>query len=477
MQQTQSFLLTYAVRFAVVALLFLGYSSVASAEVYVPVIGTYNSASSTYCISDSMLQYVFGTNNVAYTYRGNGPAGTDIETLNISYQTHTSYGSGDKSCEGGTKFTLGNWYSASNPVVDTDYFYLSFKGTANGTTTRAVAVWQYNASLGYGIPVAINDPSVLYNNCEIGQTCIASTDPYQDEQMATGTASYVVSADYYVNSDDFCGGFSSIYCTTYISMSLTPPLSTQKYEYVQEVGASDTLENITYPYNLPDSGTYTVTFTVYNRYITEWLFGSSYDPKYIYILTFYVGTPNTAAEKEAYQNELRADNYNIVSNLQDGSDDIGTTDTPGVLALALNDTVNTFLHLPPWGYVTVFNQSLQNGTTTGLSDNFTLSFATSSPLHGMTLALPMRAAVDDSISFISAVPASTDQGNMWETFLYWWEKMWYMIFIIWLISELLGLSFTGYQAKKQSGSVKMSGGQFSTARDQRNSTHTLNLKK
>jgi len=296
-------------------------------------------------------------------------------------------------------------------------------------------------------------------------TRLILTDPDVGEVLPSNTDGYFYYLEYYINDDDYC----SIWCETFIEVAIQHATGTEKYFYNLAVNQAG-LNNLTHLFTqISDQGTYVAEIRLYN----EWIFGSFRVDKIWEFRKFYVGAETPQAAIDAMASTSRQNNWNNVDIIEDGAEDIGSQESGGVIALGLRDIVSEFAHLPPWGYVVIFNEIIQNGTSTALG-TLSISFATASPAFGKTVDLNLTSGFADAIGIIRSEGVTGEFGDSFDTFLHWWELLWYTVFAIWLISTILGFNLlstvtSNKQQLDQQTRKKMT-------LDMRKKTHTINMK-
>jgi len=261
-------------------------------------------------------------------------------------------------------------------------------------------------------------------------TRVISRSPDIDETVPTTTNGIPLIVEYYVSEDDFC---SNLFCQTNISIATQGATNNEKFVYAEEVSAQGTGDISHFFTQINSSGTYIFEIKIFNNYPLI-----PTNDKLWEITKFHIGAPTSSSTLATYASSTRASGYQTVTTIEEGSEEAGTADSPGVIALGVQGIFNDFASLPPWGYIWVFNQTLQNGTTTAISD-IVVSFPTSSPAHGTTLTLPLSSGVLNSIDFINNEGFTSQYGNTFETITYWWEFFWYILFAFWVIKETAGL--------------------------------------
>jgi len=294
------------------------------------------------------------------------------------------------------------------------------------------------------LSIYAGDSNDSQNQSSVCSTCtrVISTDPSTGEYVATTTTGYMVSADYFVanglqtgsSENDFCSGLSFLrVCTTKIQINVKRADSTQVYIYAEEV-PDDGQQYIQHFFSeINSAGTYWLEIRIYNEFI-----GNNYLPSedvLYYISKFYIGTPTSQAALDSFWGTTELTERNEF--IEEGSIDPGDLTSPGLIPRLFSKTFDDFVHLPPWGYAVVFNDTLQNGTSTALG-TLTMSFPTSSVAHGKTLELPLTTGFSGAITQINANGVTTSHGNQFETFLYYWNMIWYIMFAIWIAREVMG---------------------------------------
>jgi len=312
-------------------------------------------------------------------------------------------------------------------------------------------------------------------------TCsrIISTDPYRGETLASTTSGYQVNVEYYVSDsllgeDDFCNSLFGIgICTTKISVSIKKAASIEVYTFIEEV--PDSGENLFFHFfsQVDDLGTYILETRIYNSYI-----GSSYvselnEDIVFDVRKFYVGTSTSQEDIDAYWDGRGFGER--IDLIEEGSLDVGTVTQPGTIATAFGGIAKEFLLMPPWGYITVFNETLQNGTSTAIG-TMALTFSTSSPAYGQTLSLPITGASENGIQYLRDHGVTGVNGDSWDTALYYWNLFFYIAFIIWVMREVFGL-FNGVDLGSSSQSLDLSRSRVSGGSRVDNKSSTLDLRK
>jgi len=323
-----------------------------------------------------------------------------------------------------------------------------------------------------------NDSSTQTSVCD---TCtrVISTDPSMGEYVATTTTGYMVNATYFVangvqtgsSENDFCSGLSFLrVCTTKIQINVKRADSAEVWVYAEEVPDNGQQYIQHFFSEINSAGTYWLEIRIYNQFI-----GDHYLPSeevLYYVSKFYIGTPTTQAALDSFwgTTDITARNELI----EEGSIDPGDLTSPGLIPRLFTKTYDDFVHLPPWGYAVVFNDTLQNGTSTALG-TLTMSFPTSSVAHGKTLDLNLTDGFSGAIDQINANGVTTSHGNQFETFLYYWNLLWYIMFAIWIAREVMG-SFSNVDLSDRN-TLDLSNSKVSGGRRVDNQKGTLDLRK
>jgi len=283
-----------------------------------------------------------------------------------------------------------------------------------------------------------------------GETRLIRHDPAMGETLASTTDGYLQNATYFVadgvntsfgttrvDKNDFCNGISILrICTTKIQLNVKRADSSYVNVYAEEVPDSGEQYIQHFKSNINAPGTYQYEVRIYNAYI-----GSRWAPELneeILFETgkFYVGSPTPQEDLDEYWGRTPLEERNEI--IDENSIDPGTISSPGLIPRMFSNVYDQFMHLPPWGYAVVFNETLQSGTSTELG-TLTMSFATSSVAHGKTLELPITDGFSNAITLINANGVTGPYGNQFATFLHYWELLWYIIFAMWIGKEVLGI--------------------------------------
>jgi hypothetical protein len=326
------------------------------------------------------------------------------------------------------------WTTADN--------YLSYP-EVNYTYPYTITYTYYDGPTGTGNIIGYTDitfiasstasSSGVTSTTTIGsRTEVISSDPSIGQVLAT-TTGYSVEVNYYITEDDFC---DSIFCDTYIDVFVKEPLNNNVSHFIKKLDSNLYSWGFDTIYHFFDSISATGTYALGVRIYNDYPLGIESDKLYT-VWKFHVGSENTDQEIQAWASSSREMLWETQDYIEAGSEDIGTSDEPGIIASLFRDTVYDFLRLPPWGYVTVFLSTFQNGTSTELG-TLTMSFPTSSPMHGTELDLDIDEGFATAIQTIRDDGVTGEYGDSFDTFLYWWELFWLMLFVIWLIKEVLG---------------------------------------
>jgi len=351
-----------------------------------------------------------------------------------------------------------DWASPAHDDQD-DYFFIRTSATSTETgihlyatttaTTNFTAVYPYMAGvtakvssggaytvsgLNWPMPFIIlrdtpyygNDSSTTLTECT---TCtrITSHDPEVGETVATSTNT--INIGYYISEDDYC---SSLLCQSYIKIGVLEPLSSTKMVYVGEVMRQG---NNTFSHTFTDMGYATGTVTTEIEIFNDYTILPT-NTKLLEVYKWYKVTANTEAETQAYASTTRSNDWETQISIDEGSLDVGSTDNPNIISRVFVDTVNDFLRLPPWGYIYVFNDTMQNPTATDIATTtLTHTFPAGMPAEGLSITLDVASGVSSTIAMIRQQTVSTIDGDPFDKFLEYWETIWYIIFALWVIRE------------------------------------------
>jgi len=410
--------------------------------------------------SSSILTYTF------YMQSGNGSSGdfifrsSEINTVfNIQMNSpspgHISLCKSTTECSGSNAKDLGSFtgWAKVQVVQNGDSIVARLNDTGawqnivSGTSVNASHVRLDESSNRYNIDdlsVYSGDSNDTQGQTSACPTCtrIISTDPSMGEYIATTTTGYMVNATYFVangaqtssSENDFCSGLSFLrICTTKIQINVKRADSTQVYIYAEEV-PDDGEQYIQHFFEeINSAGTYWLEIRIYNEFVGNDLLPS--EEILYYISKFYVGTPTSQSALEAFWGTTDINARNEL--IEEGSIDPGDLTSPGLIPRLFSKTFDDFLHLPPWGYAVVFNDTMQNGTSTALG-TLTMSFPTSSVAYGKTLDLSLTDGFSTAIDDININGVTSEYGNQFATFLHYWNLLWYIMFALWIAKEVMG---------------------------------------
>jgi len=89
--------------------------------------------------------------------------------------------------------------------------------------------------------------------------------------------------------------------------------------------------------------------------------------------------------------------------------------------------------------------------------------------------LPITSGFTNAITIINANGVTGEYGNQFETFLHYWELLWYIIFAIWVGKEVLGV-WSGTDLD-DTHSLDLSNSKVSSGRRVDNQRGTLDLRR
>jgi len=105
---------------------------------------------------------------------------------------------------------------------------------------------------------------------------------------------------------------------------------------------------------------------------------------------------------------------------------VGTTMREGILAKA------------PFGYALRIYDLFFASSTVIAVPSITISFPTGSPGEGQSLTLEVPNNVNNSITYLDEATVPTIDGSPYQSFLYYWETLWYIVFAFWAMAEIIG---------------------------------------
>lgn len=95
---------------------------------------------------------------------------------------------------------------------------------------------------------------------------------------------------------------------------------------------------------------------------------------------------------------------------------------------------------PPIGYAYVAVKTLYNATTTSTTSlDMVMTIPENLPAGGTILSLPIGTGIQTAINNINDYQISSIDGQPFDKFLTYWNALWYIMFIIWLIGEIFGV--------------------------------------
>jgi len=327
--------------------------------------------------------------------------------------------------------------------TDIDLFtYTSFTNTLQGGGNAT--------SSSYFRRIQSDGNTYTTSDCE---TCtrIISTEPGGGETIPLSD-SLIVYADVYVNSEDTCGSFLTYVgwsCKTYVEFQVTPVMTQTDLFSYQEVVDLDTTETLAFDASSilqSASSTYYMSVTIVNKTTTWGLLqplneltgASSQRISETLTVRFSMGDFTPQEDVDAYNAALGESLYDRQNMIDSNSDIFGDAANPGIFVSEWGAWAQQFLYLPPYGYVTYFNSVLQNATSSELGD-MSLTFQEGTPGGGLTFTLPLNDVASSSIALLNANGGTGEHGNVYDTFIFYWESLWKIIFALWVIYQITGL--------------------------------------
>jgi hypothetical protein len=293
----------------------------------------------------------------------------------------------------------------------------------------------------------------IYTNVSATSSAITAYEPYAEELLTATTTSYSASVSYYLLAQDIPtdGDVTVSYSYRHVLSDY------QESQIVDNLAVSQTNngEQIT-PFfleNLTQNGTYAVTIKLTANTPTPWwdIF-SSYD--YIseeldsVTYSFYIGTSTTPLQiqeaKQAWEEaQLINNDENALSQLN----------------IWMQQGLNALLYMPPIGYASHIVDLLRATTTATSSIAITHTFPSNAPagLAGTVLTLDASTGLSDSIASIRAMDIETIEGDPFEKFMYWWNLLWYMALVVWILQQVFSMFEIDLTYNSKGGEYQKSG--------------------
>lgn len=299
----------------------------------------------------------------------------------------------------------------------------------------------------WGIGHTSSEDTTTISSCPDGATCWYYSDPAIDQVFASTSAArthqgiYKVSEDDYVDLQFGCDPSSETCEGTYLDLTVRHKTSGTRYEYT-DTALLEGSNPYSHAFDNTATGTYEQCLRIYTHENNwKWIpFLSNTAISLIYnqCRNYVVVSATSDADISAYWDGVNSGAIETSVIIDEQSDYVGTTDDLGVFATAIHDLYFTLIHMPPWGFVTVFVETLHNGSSTQLG-TITMSFPTSSPMYGTTLDLDIDTGFATAIQTIRDEGYTSEHGDSFDTFLYWWNLAIYMMFSVWVLKAILGV--------------------------------------
>jgi len=100
--------------------------------------------------------------------------------------------------------------------------------------------------------------------------------------------------------------------------------------------------------------------------------------------------------------------------------------------------VQQLLLLPPLGYIIHFVDIMANPATTTIP-SILISFQPGTPGFGHELTLNPQTGLEDSLTYLNSFNITGMDNGVVEEFLFYWNTLWYIMFIIWIIRNIAGV--------------------------------------
>lgn len=167
------------------------------------------------------------------------------------------------------------------------------------------------------------------------------------------------------------------------------------------------------------------------------------------------------AEYEFYVNASTTLQEKIDANQQWELEQTLTDDTTSFeqLNIWMQQALNALLYMPPIGYASHIVDLLRATTTATSSIAITHTFPTNAPagLAGTVLTLDASTGLTDSIASIRAMDIDTIEGDPFEKFMYWWNLLWYMALVVWILQQIFSMFEIDLTYNSKGGEYQKSG--------------------
>jgi len=105
----------------------------------------------------------------------------------------------------------------------------------------------------------------------------------------------------------------------------------------------------------------------------------------------------------------------------------------------VKDMAIAFIHRAPWGYATraidiVFDDSVASSTLPSIA----ITLPSSLPHGGETIDFTPYTHIQNALTRIDTTEVETIDGSPLEEFIFWWETLWKIVFVLWLLREIHG---------------------------------------
>jgi len=298
-------------------------------------------------------------------------------------------------------------------------YYVIFRDSTASSTILYVATYYYNATINQFFPGG----DYQDNTCT---TCsrILGTDPTYGENLGLAPQSADFEVSYYLTDYDY-DDEGEVYITYDWYHALSPYNDEYPSGSYTSLPLSPTTNSIVSGYigeTLTYNGTYNVDIRMYRR-ITQpfWAFWrDDYDIQ-IDSLKTYFSLSTTTTETEI-EDASRAATY-----------------TDSALMQQMDSMLNRLLHTPPIGYATIIVEMLNatsSASTTALS--ITHTFPTGQPGEGNVITLDIASGITEAISVINNTPVDTIDGSAFDTFMNYWNTLWYGALAFWIVAKVFG---------------------------------------
>lgn len=279
-------------------------------------------------------------------------------------------------------------------------------------------------------------PNFGQNSSTTCDTCtrIITYDPEPGSNVSTSTIKTFNNVLYIAYED------KPVFASTFVEIVYVKALANERKVFTYDIenfGEEITLQSILTDY-ITEPGTYSTSLRIYSKLP----FFPENDILYE-AWTWYSDTYTATTSVENWLSTLTAE-----QEAQLYGDGTGIA-TPVLERFIQNEiigpvkaTVYALLLYPPWGYITHFVDVMSNPATTTLPA-ITISFTQTG--MNQTLELNPQTGLQTSLSYIDSFEIPGMEAGVVDTFLTYWNALWYIVFALWAVRSIAGV-FGGFDS-------------------------------